>query len=74
MSDRYGGGSRAEICWKLVVNIGGGDRGVSGRDCQLMQIGHYISYRINALYRGFLMGIDSKVPIPVHLAPRLVAS
>jgi hypothetical protein len=39
------------------VNVGSRDCGVSGRDCQLMQIGHYVSYRINALYRGLLMGI-----------------
>jgi hypothetical protein len=51
------GWSGAKICWKPVVNVGSRDRGVSGRDCQLMQISHYVSYRINALYRGLLMGI-----------------
>ena len=54
---RYVDRSRAKICWKPVVNVRSRDRGVPGRDRQLMQIGYYISYRVNALYRGLLMGI-----------------
>jgi hypothetical protein len=50
-------GSGAKICWKPVVNVGSRDRGVPGRDGQLMEIAHYISYRINASNRGLLMGI-----------------
>ena len=39
------------------MNVGSRDRGVPGRDGQLMEIAHYISYRINAANRGLLMGI-----------------
>ena len=47
----------AEICWQPVVDVRSRDRGVPGRDCQLMQIGHDIPHRIDALYRGLLMRI-----------------
>ena len=39
------------------MNVRSRDRGVPGRECQLMQIGHYIPHRINALYGGLLMRI-----------------
>ena len=39
------------------MNVGSRDRGVPGRDGQLMEIAHYISYGINTSNRSLLMGI-----------------
>jgi hypothetical protein len=52
----HGGWVRSGNCWKPVVNVRSRDRGVPGRDCQLMQIGYYIRHRIDELYRGLLSG------------------
>ena len=43
------------------MNVRSRDRGVAGRDRQLMQIGHDITHGIDALYRGLLVRIHLQV-------------